>query len=207
MLAEQIEREQPADQRGGQSRQHGQRMEIAFVENRQDHVHDEDRQSHENRQIPHRVLESQRFALQARAQRRRHDLRRCFVDKVGRVADRNAGFEIKGQCDAGELIEMVDGLRPQGGFPVHQRIERQEPLAVVGANIEQRQILRRRPSGICGFQNHLILIRRFLDQIQVILRVGVAQQREDAGPGYAVHFCFFASEFDVETRRVVIVVR
>ena len=86
-------------------------MEIAFVENRQDHVHDEDGQRHQDRQIAHRVLKRQRFALQTGTERRRHHFGRSFGDEVGGVADGNTRLEIEVQGHAGELIQMVDRLR------------------------------------------------------------------------------------------------
>ena len=39
-------------------------MQIAFVQDRQDHVHDEDRHQHQDREIGNRVAEGQSLTLQ-----------------------------------------------------------------------------------------------------------------------------------------------
>ena len=89
------------------------------------------------------------------------------------------GLRLKFKRDAGELIEVVDRLGPERRLPSDQRVQRHEPLAVVRFDVEQRQILGGFARAVLRFQNHLILIRRFLDQVEIILRVGVAQQAPD----------------------------
>ena len=54
----------PPNKATGKRREHGERMQIALVKNRQDHVHDEHRYHHQDRKIMHRVSECEGLALQ-----------------------------------------------------------------------------------------------------------------------------------------------
>ena len=95
LLPEDEERQEPADERRRQRREDRQRVDVALVEDRQDDVHDEHGEDHQDRQVADGVLERQGLALQARAQRRRHDLRRGLRDVIGRVPDRDARLQVE----------------------------------------------------------------------------------------------------------------
>ena len=56
------------------------------------------------------------------------------------------------------------------------------------------------------FQDNLILIFRLLDQVEIILRVGVSEQGEYARLRYTIHFGLVAPDLDVEIGRVVEVI-
>ena len=73
LLPEQKQRQQPSHQGRRKRRKHRDRVDIALIENGQNHVHDEHRQRHQDGQISDRVLERQGLALQARSHGRRHD--------------------------------------------------------------------------------------------------------------------------------------
>ena len=63
----QPQRQQPADQRRRQRGEHRDRVQVAFVQDRQDHVHHEDGQDHQDRQVAHGLLEREGFALEVGA--------------------------------------------------------------------------------------------------------------------------------------------
>ena len=58
-------------------------------------------------------LERQRFALQTAAHGRRHDVLRGLVDEIGGVADGHTRLQVEENRDAGELVQVVHGLRAE----------------------------------------------------------------------------------------------
>src|SRR3546814_13920642 len=64
---------QPAHERRGQGREHGQGMDVALVEDRQDHVHHEHGERHQEREVAHRAAEGEGLAMELCAERGRHD--------------------------------------------------------------------------------------------------------------------------------------
>ncbi len=56
---------------------------------------------------------------------------------------------------------------------------------------------------VVHFENHLVLIVGLLDQVDVVLRIGVVQQREDAGLRDAIQLGLVAQQFDLQVGRVV----
>ena len=99
---------------------------------------------------------------------------------------------------------MVDGLRPNDRTPAGNRIERNHALAVVTLDVELTQVLGRGTFVIGNLQDHLVLIRRFLDEVAVILRVGVMQKRQNPRLGDAVQLRLVAQNIDLQIWSVVV---
>src|SRR6516165_1931999 len=88
------------------------RMDVAFVENSQDHVHREDGQEQDRRQSTKELTKDQRFTLKGRLHARilALDLTEGIFDKLCRITNRHAGKQVKIDRNAAELIEMVHRL-------------------------------------------------------------------------------------------------
>src|SRR5205807_6820621 len=54
-----------------------------------------------------------------------------------------------------------------------------------------------------NLQDHLVLVGAFLDQVTIVLRVGVMKEREDASLRYAVKLGLIAQNIDLQVWRVV----
>ena len=94
-------------------------------------------------------------------------------------------------------------MRSEQGARLHQLAERHHVLAVVGLDVEEREVVGARALAVLDLQDHLVLIVCLLDQVLVILRVRVPQEREDARLGDAEDLCLLAQDVDLEIRRVV----
>src|ERR1044072_2141111 len=155
-------------------------MHVTLVKNREDHVHHKHRERHQDRQTRNRATKRQRLTLQLRTHSRRNDLRRRIRDVVRRIAERDARLEIEEERHARELVQVVHGLWTQRRLPRYQLTERHEFAAVIRLDVEQRQVLRLLTHGVFHLENHLVLILGLLDQVGVVLRVGVTQQVKNA---------------------------
>ena len=100
------------------------RVHVAFVEDAQDHVHDEDGQEHEHGQAWTVSLEGEGLALELAAEPGGTTSAAVCCDEVGGVADGHAGDQVEADGHAGELVEMIDGLRAERGVPLDRRDER-----------------------------------------------------------------------------------
>src|ERR1019366_7751780 len=60
---------------------------------------------------------------------------------------------------------------------------------------------------VLHLQNHLVLIGRFLDEVGVVLRVGIVEQDENPRVGGAVKRCLIAQDVYLQARCVVVQVR
>ena len=58
--------------------------------------------------------------------------------------------------------------------------------AVVGADVEILQIFRARALGVFDFEDDLVLVGGLLDEVEIVLRVRVSEQRQHARDGHAV---------------------
>ena len=92
------------------------------------------------------------------------------------LPDGVAGLQVEEHGHAGELIDVVDRLRPDHRMPAGDGIQRHHALAVVALDVEPTQVFRRGALVVGDFQNHLVLIGGLLDQIAVVLRIRVVQQ-------------------------------
>ena len=61
-------------------------------------------------------------------------------------------------------------------MPACNRTERNHPLAVIALDVELAEVFRSGALIVRDFQNDLVLVGRLLDQIAVILGVGVMQE-------------------------------
>src|ERR1041385_6021061 len=93
-------------------------MNITLVKNRENHVHHEHRESHQDRQAHDRASKRQRLTLQFRAHARRYNLRRLLSDVIRRTAQRDSRLEVEEECHARELVQVVHCLWTKNGFHV-----------------------------------------------------------------------------------------
>src|SRR3982751_6851320 len=155
-------------------------MDITLVKDRENDVHDEHGQRHQDGQTRYRVTECLRFALQLTPNSRRHDFSGCLTDEVSRVAQGYAWLQIEKQRHTRELIQVVYSFWTERLFPGYQFAERHKPLSVVRSNVKLRKILWFPSRFVLNFEDDLILILGLFDQIQIILRVRGAQQLKNA---------------------------
>jgi hypothetical protein len=73
-------------------------------------------------------------------------------------------------------------------------------LTIVALDVELTQVLGRGTFVIGNLQDHLVLICRLLDQVAVILRVGVMQKRQNPGLGDAVQLRLIAQNVNLQIR-------
>src|SRR6516165_940859 len=178
-------------------------MEVALVENRQDYVHDEHRDQHQDRQIGNRVLENQSFTLQGSLKTRRKNLLRSLFDELSCRPDGISGFQVEKHGHAGELIDVVDRLWPDQQTRTGHRIEGNHPLPVIALDVELAQVFGSGTLIIGDLQNYLILIRRLLNEVAVVLRIGGVQKGENTRLRHPVELRLIAENIDLQVRRVV----
>src|SRR5690349_21567158 len=110
------------DLQGGQTADHRRhncwkqnrdRMDVAFIEDSKNHVHDEHRADEKQWQRREKLAKHERFTLESRLHARMLalNLGERFFDVLCRVTNRDAGEQIEIDRDAGELIKMVHRLR------------------------------------------------------------------------------------------------
>ncbi len=163
---------------------------------------------HEDREIANRVLEDQRFALQRALHARRQNLLcarvstklRCWTDRVTRL-------QVEEHGHAGELVDVIHGLRPDHRMPTRHRIERNHALSVITLDVELAEVFRAGALVVGHFQDDLVLIGRLLDQVAVVLRVGVVQKRENSRLGNSIQLRLVAQNIDLQVWRVIVEVR
>src|SRR5438105_15856364 len=87
-------------------------MNIAFVKNSEDHIHDEDRGEEQQRQRPEQLTKDKRFALECGLHTRKLSMHLCetVFDEFGRVTDCDVRQQVEIDGHAGELIEVIDCL-------------------------------------------------------------------------------------------------
>src|SRR6185369_2910427 len=179
-------------------------MDVALVEDREDHVHHKHRESHQQRQTRDGSAERQRLTLQLCTNARRNYFARRLLDEIRRSTESHARLEVERERHARELIEVVHRLWTKRGSPGDQFLERHKPSAVVRLDIQQRKILGLLAHRIVHLENYLVLIVRLLDQVEIVLRVSIAQQRQYSRFRNAVRLRLVAAKVDIYVRRVVI---
>ena len=92
-------------------------MQVAFVQNGQNHVHDKDCKEHQDGEARYRVSERKRLAPELAANSCWQDLLRSLLDEISGLPDGIAGLKVEKQCDARELVDVIDGLRAQDRMP------------------------------------------------------------------------------------------
>src|SRR5437660_952467 len=174
-------REQTADHGWNDRRkQDRDRMDITFVKNSKDHVHNENGGDQKQWQRLEKLSEHKRFALKRRlnAGILEMHLRERVFDKFGRIANRNVRQQIKINGNAGELIKMVYSLRTDnricrcygtqrneirarpgcGGNAVARRATLANRAAAVAAHVQIVEISRLRTLIVLHFEADLILV-------------------------------------------------
>ncbi len=124
---------QAADHRGHDRwKQDRDWMDVAFVKNSENHVHHEDRADQKQRQRAEKLAKNERFALESglHAWILLMYLRKRIFDELRRVTDRLTRQQIKIDCDAGELIEMIHRLWPDDLLCRCYRAQRNQIRAV-----------------------------------------------------------------------------
>ena len=101
-------------------------MHIALVENAKDHIHRENGKNHQHRKSRDGFLENFCLTLQAPANRGGDGLGRSRLHEFRRLADRGSGHEVEKNRDRRKLVDVVDGLRADNGFPARHGGERNE---------------------------------------------------------------------------------
>src|ERR1051325_433776 len=182
-------------------------MNITLVKNREDYVHHEYSQPHQQCKTCHCAGERLCLTNQFTSNPRRNDFIRCFGDEVGCVSKCDTGFKVEEQCHTRELIQVIHCLGTKCCSPRYKFTKLDQTLAVIGSNVQLREIFRMSSSLISNLENYLILIFRFLDQVQIILRVSITQQSQDSRFRDTVSLCLFATEVDVYVWCVAEVVR
>src|SRR6266568_7687649 len=151
-------------------------MQVALVQNGQNHVHDKDREKHEDGEARYRIAEGKRFSPELAANSRRQDLLRSLLHEISCLPDGIAGLQVEEQRGARELVDVIDGLRAQHRVPSCQGVERNHARAVVALNVQQMKILRIGTLIVSNFQDHLVLVGGLLDEINIVLRVRLVQK-------------------------------
>src|ERR1051325_11692458 len=173
-------------------------MDVAFVKDSQDHVHDKDGREEKHCQTAKELPEYERFTLKCRlnAWYLLTDLGKAVFDKFSRIADRNVWKQIEIDSDTGELIEVINRLgsdnllcRCHGaqrnkirsaaggsGNCATGRARRANCAPAIPSDIKIVEVGRLHPLTIFYLENHLVLIFGLFDQINIILGVSRPQQ-------------------------------
>ena len=92
---------------------------------------------------------------------------------------------------------MIDRLQPHGLLRVRDGTDRDHRVPVVRLHINLAQILRTGARLIVGFNDDLVLIIRLFDEIDIVLRIGGAQQALELRGGDTVGAGAVAFDLDV----------
>ena len=114
-LAEEEEGEEPPDKGGGQRAHHGERVDEVLIEDAEDDVDDEKREGKEVEEALERGAENLGGPLHLAPDLGREDGVGEMLEFGEGLAERGAGRCVKGEGDAGEAVEVVDG---EGGFRI-----------------------------------------------------------------------------------------
>src|SRR5260370_41003417 len=115
-------------------------MQVALVQNGQNHVHDKDCEEHQDGEARYRVSERKRLAPELAANSWWQDLLRCLFDEISGLPDGIAGLQVEEQCDARELIDVIDGLRAKDRMTGRRGVERTHHRAVVALHSQLWQL-------------------------------------------------------------------
>src|SRR5437899_12255199 len=107
-------------------------MQITFVEDGKDHIHDEHGQKHENGQITNGIAKSQRLSLQTCTHCRGHDLGCRLRYEACGIAHGYPRLEVEKERDTGDLFEVFDRMSAKRFLSCNLRLKRHEFHTVVG---------------------------------------------------------------------------
>src|SRR5947208_15835282 len=92
-------------------------MQVALVQNGQNHVHDKDCEEHQDGEARYRVSERKRLAPEFAANSWWQDLLRSLLDEISGLPDGIAGLQGEEQCDGRAWVDVIDGLRAKDRLP------------------------------------------------------------------------------------------
>src|SRR5258707_2116627 len=98
-------------------------MQVALVQNGQNHVHDKDCEAHQDGEARYRVSERKRLAPELAANSWWQDLLRSLLDEISGLPDGIAGLQVEEHRDARELVFVIYGLRAQDLMPGRYGVE------------------------------------------------------------------------------------
>src|SRR5438046_10395620 len=82
-------------------------MQVALVQNGQNHVHDKDCEEHQDGKARYRVSERKRLAPELAANSWWQDLLRSLLDEISGLPDGIAWLQVEEQCGARELVDEI----------------------------------------------------------------------------------------------------
>src|SRR6266550_451061 len=204
-------------------------MDITFVKNSENHIHDEDRGDEQQRQRFKQLAKDERFPLESGLHTRNLLMHLCeaVFDEFRGITDRNVWQEVEVDGDACELVEVIDRLRTNdllGRCDRAQRHEvgdrassgrdrstacsgRAEIATGIAAHVKIIEIGRLGALAVLHFKNYLILVLGLFDQIDVVLGVSRAQQTLHCRSRNTVGSSALAIDIDGEIRCAVVIIR
>src|SRR6266516_1521595 len=204
-------------------------MDVAFVKNSQDHIHDKNRGEQEQRQRLKELAKDERFPLESGLDTRNllMHLREAVFDEFRGITDRNIWQQVEVDSHAGELVEVIDCLRTNDLLCRGYRAQRHEVgrsassgrdrstacsagaerAAGIAAHVKIIEIGRLGALAVLHFENYLILVLGLFNQIDVVLGVSRAQQTLDGGSRNTVGSSALAIDIDGEIRCAVVIIR
>src|SRR5204863_3653739 len=111
------------------------------------------------------------------------------------------GFSIEAEGHARELIKVIDRLQSEVLLRFSDSANRDHRIAVVRFHVNFAKILRAGPRLIVGLDDDLILVVGRFNKIDVVLRVGGAQQALELRGRHSVGAGAIAIDLDVEVGR------
>ena len=92
---------------------------------------------------------------------------------MGRIAGRHPRFQVEIESDSGELVNMVDRQPPDRSLRIRHGLIRDDSLCARRLEIEAIDVPRLAALFILRFNNYFVLINRRLDEIGVVLGIGI----------------------------------
>src|SRR4029450_1217039 len=114
-----------------------------------------------------------------------------------------ARLGVQAKRDARKLVRMIDRLETDPRFGLREGSNRHQLRVVaVRLNVKLLQIFRRRTLAVLYLDDHLVLIVRLLDQINIVLRIRGAEQALQLHGRNPVEAGPIAIDLDVKVRRI-----
>src|SRR2546423_1225413 len=177
-------------------------MDIALVENAENHIHDEDGSKDEKGERAEKLLKDEAFALQFTFDRWRQNLGRRLFNEVSYISKCGVGLGVEPEGDGRKLVQMVDRLEPKPGDRLGEGANGNERVLTLGPHVKLAQVFGTRAIRVLYFEDDLVLIVRLLNEVNVVLRIGRAQQALDFRDRNAVRAGPLAIDINIEVRLV-----
>src|SRR3982074_118630 len=101
-------------------------MDIALVENAENHIHDKDGRENKERQRREELLEDEAFALHFAFDRWGQDLGSRLFNEVRNVPESSVRFGVETKGHGRKLIQVVDRLEAELGGKLGEGADRNE---------------------------------------------------------------------------------